>query len=612
VETSRLWARKVAEIDPKWVEEVVPYLCRSKFHSPYWNDQQGAVYGLEDVVLGGLSLIEGRRVFFGRVNPKAAFEVFVREALIEGKMRGKNPVLENLAFVKEEIFSAEHKLRRVGYLWDEASAYDFFFERLPAEINTAKGFLDFTAEPTQMEKLKVRFHDLVWEEGIEDRLRLFPDVVEHGERAWPVSYVSDLEAEDDGLTFEVGIDDLLKFPAYLPSWGVPGILRERVELLIRSLPKDWRRECQPIGERVEKFISQWEGWQPQISLIESLSEFLQEELKREVSGFDEEKLPKHLSPSIRVLDEKGKVMDFGKDANQIRENLAAVLRARREAAANEEWEMTGGEVWSFGDLPIEAEGGVFPALVDEGESVGMRAFLDIAEASESHRAGVVRLFFLEHADHGNYVRKNFPLQMGGRLMLPLLTNETLEDWLRVSAEGAWGEMPRNEEKFVERSGEAKGEWFACAEKVAQAVEGVAEADGRVREWMERNRNDHHLAEVVHQLKEQRDWLLRAGFGWKAGFERMKRYQRYFHGMEERISRLESHPIIRDEEKQDQFLPLWEEWLDLWQARPEVVNVWEIGWMLEEWRLQLFAPGVPHIGKVSAKRIEKLLEARRSA
>jgi len=123
VETSRLWARKVAEIDPKWVEEVVPHLCRSKLHSPYWNEQQGAVYGLEDVILGGLSIVEGRRVFFGRVNPKAAFEVFVREALVDGKMRGKHAVLQNFRWVKREIFKAERKLRRVGYLWDEVSAY---------------------------------------------------------------------------------------------------------------------------------------------------------------------------------------------------------------------------------------------------------------------------------------------------------------------------------------------------------------------------------------------------------------------------------------------------------------------------------------------------------
>jgi len=167
-------------------------------------------------------------------------------------------------------------------------------------------------------------------------------------------------------------------------------------------------------------------------------------------------------------------------------------------------------------------------------------------------------------------------------------------------------MARSQETFEEASQLGKGEWYAKAQEVVEAVEALAGADGRVREWMEKNREDRHLGEVVRQLEEQRDWLLRPGFGWKAGFERMKRYQRFFYGMEERIRRLETQPLIRDEEKQDQFIPLWDEWLVQWHQRPEAVRLWEVGWLLEEWRLQLFAPGVPHFGKVSAKRIEKAL------
>ena len=607
VETSRLWARKIAEIDPRWVEEVVGHLCRSKYHSPYWNEQQGAVYGREDVVLGGLTVVEGRRVFFGRVSPKAAFEVFVQEALVEGKMRGNHLILQNLQWVKQEIFKAERKLRRVGYLWNETAAYDFFFERLPATIHTAKAFYQFTEKPEQVQKLMVKFSDLIWEEEIQDRLRLFPDEVEHGGRKWSVSYISDPEAEDDGLTFEVAIDDLPKFPDYLAEWGVSGILEEKVELFIRTLPKDWRRECQPIAEKVSGFLSEWENWEPQVHLEEAILEFLREKIgSQSIEGMDESRLPECLRPKIRVRDEKGQVLAFGVNVREIKESLAGLLRSRREAAANEEWEMTGGEIWSFGELPEQAEPGVYPALVDEQQSVGMRAFLDFEEAEESHRAGVVRLFLLEHAEHGHYLRKNFPMKMAGRFLLPLLPEESLEDFIRVSAQGAMKVMARSQESFEEASQLGKGEWYAKAQEVVEAVEALAGADGRVREWMEKNREDRHLGEVVRQLEEQRDWLLRPGFGWKAGFERMKRYQRFFYGMEERIRRLETQPLIRDEEKQDQFIPLWDEWLVQWHQRPEAVRLWEVGWLLEEWRLQLFAPGVPHFGKVSAKRIEKAL------
>lgn len=606
VETSRLWARKVAEIDPQWVEEVVPHLCRSRFHSPYWNEQQGAVYGIEDVLLGGLSVVEGRRVFFGRVNPKAAFEVFVREALVDGKMRGKSAVIQNLRVVKQQILGAEQKLRRIGFLWNEEAAYDFFFERLPSDINTTKGFFNYTNDAATRELLMVRFSDLIWEDGIEEKLRLFPDVVEHGERKWPVRYISDLEAEDDGLTFEVEIGELLKFPDYLASWGVPGLLEDRVELLIRSLPKDWRRLCQPISEKVQGFIEEWKNWEPQEFLEDAILSYLVKCTGREIEGIEPGRLPHHLRPRVRVRDDEGDVIAFGEDVHLIKDQLAEVLRSRKEAAANETWEMTGGEVWSFGEVPEQADG-IFPGLVDEGLTVGMRAFLEKEEAAESHRAGVIRLFILEHFEHGNYVRKNFPLKMSGKLMLPFLPDETADDFLRVSVEGAFGKIPRSEETYLTLSPKAKGEWFSKAQEIAAAVEGMADADGRVRDWMDRHRSHRHVGEVVHQLEEQRAWLLRAGFSWKAGFDRMRRYQRYFFGMEERIARLESQPLMRDEEKQDQFLPLWEDWMEQWSATPGAARLWSIGWMLEEWRLQLFSPGVPHLGKVSAKRIKNALD-----
>ncbi|MGE9267224.1 MAG: ATP-dependent RNA helicase HrpA, partial [Verrucomicrobiales bacterium] len=616
VETSRLWARKVAEIDPRWVEEVVPHLCRRRYHSPIWDEQQGAVYGKEDVMLGGLSLVEGRRCYFGKVNPKGAHEVFVREALVEGRMRGKVACVDRLREVRAEVESAERKLRRVGYLWHEESLYDFFFERVPVGVDTTKGFLDWLRREGNEERLMIRFSDVVWEEGVEESLRLFPDEVWQGERAWPVVYVSDPEAVDDGLVFEVGIEELEDFPAGLNSWGVPGILAERVELLIRSLPKDWRKLCQPVAATVEAFLVEWADWEAQGTLEAAVLDFLRERTGAEIDGMAPERLPRHLRPQLRVRDEKGREMALGEDAEELRERLAEELRARREAAANEEWEMTGGEVWSFGEVPVEtAEGGVFPALVDEGETVGMRAFLDRAEAVESHRAGVVRLFLLAHEDHGHYVKKNFPFGMGGKLMLPLLPEETREDFRRVAAEGALeggnGDLPRDEEGFLLASERAKGEWYECGRRLAEALEALSESDAKVRAWMEENRGDRHLDEVVRDFEEEREWLLGGDFAWRAGYARLSRYQRYFQGMEERMRRLREQPLVRDEEKRDRFLPLWDDWFARWQAEPASARLREIGWLLAEWRLEVFAPGVPRSGaKISEKIIGKALDSLR--
>ena len=137
-----------------------------------------------------------------------------------------------------------------------------------------------------------------------------------------MNYVSDLDADDDGLTFEVGIDELAIFPDYLPSWGVPGILEDRVELLIRSLPKDWRRECQPVAEKVSGFISAWENWEPQGHLEEALLEYLREKVGRDsLEGLEPNRLPQHLRPKLRVRNERDEVMAFGEDVWAIKKKV---------------------------------------------------------------------------------------------------------------------------------------------------------------------------------------------------------------------------------------------------------------------------------------------------
>ena len=620
VETSRLWARKVAEISPFWVEEVAPQLCRSRFHSPAWDEQQGAVYGIETVQCGGLTLIPERRVHFGRVDPRAAHEVFIREAILGEGIRSRCPYKDQLRVVQQEVERAEHKLRRVGGLWSDEGAFDFFFERIPAEISTAKAFHRWRLSDRNEERLMIRLADVVWEE-IADELALFPDHVEYEGRSYRVVYRSDPEAPDDGITFEIGIDELTLFPAHLVSWGVPGILEERVELLIRSLSKWQRQSCFPIAESVEDFLALWQGWEPRCELTSALADFLSERSGHSIAegDFNCGRLPSQLQPRLRVYGEKGEELALGDDVQVLRDGLAGILRERRENAANLEWEMTGGEVWSFGEVPLEVSssggeedresGSVYPGLVDEGESVGMRAFLEVDEAEESHRAGCVRLFLLEQSEQVDFVRRKFPMGPSSRLYVSARgTGEDLvENLMRCAAEGAMGEMARTGEGFARVSAGGKERLFECARIACEGLEQAVESYHRISEWMESNRQDQHLGEVVEDLDEEMSWLWQAGFAWKAGFSRMKRYQRYFFGMEERLSRLESQPLVRDEEKRKRFMPLWQRWIARWTEYPEAVRFWKIGWMLEELRLAQFAPSQPREIRVSEKRIARALD-----
>jgi ATP-dependent helicase HrpA len=497
----------------------------------------------------------------------------------------------------------------VGGLWSDEGAYDFLVKRLPVEVATTKDFHRWRLKEGNEEQLMISLRDVVWEE-IWDELALFPDEVWHQEKPHRVVYHSEPGAADDGLCFEVPIDVLSVFPDYLPGWGVPGIFAERVELLMRSLPKDQRTACFPIADAVEGFLAEWEGWEPNKDLLAALAEFLSARSGHliEAEMFDPLRLPDELRPKLRVVGEDGKVYGIGEDVQAAKDQLAGVLRQRREESANLEWETTGGTYWSFGELPVEAEG-AYPALVDEGEAVGTRAFLDPREATESHRAGCVRLFLLDQAEQAEFVRKRFPLGPGVKLSLGLLGGPQLkEDLLRVAGEGAMGVLPRDRDTFERAAAEGKGRLYECAQTIAGELEVVTEIQSELRQWLDEHRADRHLSEVVEDLEEQLLWLLGPGFAWRAGYGRMKRYGRYLHGIRERLERLESRPLIRDEEKRDQFRPLWERWIVTWQQSPEAARWWEAGWMLEEWRLQLFAPGQGRETKVSAKRIESLLES----
>ncbi|MEM9079380.1 MAG: DUF3418 domain-containing protein [Verrucomicrobiota bacterium] len=618
VETTRLWARKVAELDPQWVEEVAPHLCRKRYHSPEWDEVQGSVYGKEDVVLGGLPVVRNRRVFYGRVNPKAAHEVFVREAILEGRLfagqAGGTPTLplQRLAAVRAELAAAERKLRRVGGLWMEEYAFDFYFSRVPVEVATRKAFLSFLGREGNGEKLMIRLSDVVWEEGIAEELKLFPDVVVHAEREWRVEYVCDVEAEDDGIVFEIELRDLPYFPNYLGSWVVPGLLEERVELLIRSLPKEWRNRFVPMKETVGRFLEEWSGWEPQQGLLEALGEFLTKECGVEIHGemFEEDRLPKCLQAGYRVRDEKGKELGFAEEVQELKDRLAGLLRERREERANEEWAMTGGTYWSFGDLPREVDG-VFPALVDEGETVGTRAFLEEAEAAESHRGGCVRLFWLDHeAMLRGFIKKGV---VPGFAKLTLGSGQGVgldEQVVRGAVEGALrkltGELPRTAEEFVEASEKARGWVLDLARDYGRELERCANCYEEFRRWLGVKESDKVFNDTLADLREQLEWLARDGFAWRAGSVRLGRYGRYFDGMAERIKRMEALPLSKDEEKRRQIDTYWVEWFDRWKEYPEATRWWPVGWMLEEWRLQLFAPGVPRLVKVREREIEAAL------
>ena len=646
VETSKIFARKVAKIEPKWLEELVPWACRSHYHSPYWNAQQGTVYGKENVVLSGLFLATDRDCYYGRVNPKDAHLTFVSEAIVAGvpphplyetldddewkaPLRGNMPFLKEFNDVKSEILLLEHKLRRIGHYWQEKAAVEFYFERIPGHIHSAKEFHQWRKQDGNEKKLIPRLPDLIWQEP--EGAELFPDTITHGEQHYQIYYRTDFGARDDGVTIAIHIDQLAAFPDHLISWGIPGLYADRAETMIRSLQKDFRTACHPVKDTAWKFAEEWHEWQPNQSMEQALAAFLAKEtnldhltledllgVKWDIARqHQEQRMPEEWKPKIWVFDDANKELAFGDNITEIRKQLEPLLTRRLRDLANEQWRMSGATYWDFGDLieiPKKADG-FYPALVDEKTTVGLQAFLSPHQADYSHRAGCIRFFRLLHPDRVQYLEKHLPLDLNVKLSLGLITSEQgkfLSDFINIAIEGALGHpLPRNPTNFHLASEQARGDLHNTAAELSESFAKLIESLQIITGWCESNVNHRHYSQVVEDIKDQKLFLLQRFMMKQFDHHHLSQLYKYFYGIEERIEKIDTQPFIREEERMNLFQPYWDIWFKEWRNSklPKKHDLHALGVLLENWRMHLFAPGTSKIEntKISRKNVDSAFE-----
>jgi ATP-dependent helicase HrpA len=612
VETTRLWARRVAKIDPQWVELVAPHLCKSKYGEAYWDENQGAVYGKETVICGGLPVVAGRRIHYGRVDPRAARSVFLREGIIGNGLRKRCRFLDHVGEMRAEIEAIEQKLRRPGGLWSDEAVLRFYEERIPEEINTAAAFHKWLEKHEDLLMLGVA--DVVDEDLEYLGLAGFPDSILHQGEEYSLYYHAKTGERDDGVTLGVHVDQLPKLPDWLPGWGVDGNLAERAELLLRSLPKDYRRVCQPISPVAEGFAELWKFAPKDRPIFQALSEYARERTGAHVpiTEYEPAKLPPELVTKIWVCDDEGGELAMGEDVAVLKLQLAERMRVRFEAAANLDIERKGIHSWDGESLPerVETPGGsAFPALVDEGTTVGVRAFTSAAEAVQSHRAGGARLLVLAHPEQVVHLRKKFPLGMMAKVELPRLGvgGTSLEELILLAAEGAGGRVfPRSPDEFRKCAEAARGAWYDSAQVIGSAVDGIFQFLPDIQKWLAENRENRNLGEIADDIEEQLAWLFRKNFAWRAGFTGLREYPRRLKAIRSRLGRLSSLPIVKDLEKMERFRRLWVPWYQRWEDDREAPETWSGGWELEEFRISLFAPDIPLLWKVSEKRIAESL------
>ncbi len=611
VDTSRLWARRVAMIDPAWLETVVPHLCRYRYHSAKWDRKQGAVYAKEVVMFGPLAIVDDRPVHYGRIDPNASWDIFIKEGLLGNGLQRKPKCLRRIDSLRDKVSDIEQKLRRVGGIWSEEKVVEFFEAKVPKEVYTAKTFNKW--ERANESELIPEMQDVMYDDvaDIEWELAKYPSVLRDSEQEYSLYYKVAHGEPDDGVTIGVHIDQLLDMNESLPGWGVEGMLEERVFLLIRSLPKGQRVACNPAGATAKEFVSYVMDARlfGQGDLLEMLGTYLTERTGVTIDRpmFDEEKFPEELRTKIWVCDDDGNELAMGKSVHELQHRLSKILDVRFERESGAEWEWTEMQGWDCGELPeyIEIRGKyAYPALVDEGNTLGVKVYLTEWEAQRSHRAGCIRMFLLDHMDHVKYVMKNMPVSIELKLHLPHLgAGLDQSELLHCAVEGVFGDiLPRTAEDYHYLSNDGRGYLFECLETVGKRLEEVIELSREVENFLEQKKDDQHLGEIIFDLRGQLDWLLRKGFLKQVGWKGLEMYPIYFRGILERIKRLSSLPIIKDLEKMDLVLAYLLPWEEKWKANKDDGSLIDLGHLLERYRLLHLAPNVPGRGAVSEKQL----------
>ena len=622
VETSRLWARQNAAIKPEWAEQLGAHLVKRTYSEPHWSKKRASVMAYERVTLYGVPLVADRPVAYGKVDAALSRELFIRHALVYGEWSSRHKFLETNRRLLEEAEELEHRARRRGIVVDEHTLFDFYDARVGADVVSGAHFDQWWKHERQRNGRLLTFdpamltHDTVEEIRESD----YPEQWEGEGLTFPISYHFEPGSLDDGLTIDVPVATLNRVEADDFSWNVPGLRVELVTSLIRSLPKNLRVSFVPAPDRAREFLAAIPpGEEP---LLDALERWCRSTTGVVVprEAWDWAKVPEHLRPTYRVVDDAGREQARGKDLEALKEPLRPKFaEAIAEVASDSGLARTGEASWvfetidpSFTQKRAGHEVQVFPALVDEGATVGLQVFGSAEEQEARHRLGVRRLLLLQ-------------LDSPVKRVLDGLTNveklglagspypsvaELLEDCRAAVVGDVVDARPavRDEGAYRALRAEAARDQEAHLRAVMGEVIRVLDAWRRAEKALG-GRADLPLLPALTDMRAQLGRLVHRGFVGEAGAAQLRRYPVYLAALEQRHERLPGQ-VNRDRQLMDQAADLQEAYLHQVEAqpagRPPGARLRQVRWMLEEYRVSLWAQqlGTPY--PVSDQRIRRSL------
>ncbi|HTN23633.1 MAG TPA: ATP-dependent RNA helicase HrpA, partial [Solirubrobacteraceae bacterium] len=612
VETARLYGRVAAQIKPEWIESLAAHLLTRTYSEPRWDRKRGSVVATERATLYGLPVVAGRRVCFGPIDPVASRELFIRHALVAGEWNTQHRFVERNAHLLEELEELEHRVRRRDLVPTEEQIFAFYDARVADCVVSAAHFDRWWKHARRDEPELLTFtREALLGRATADLLdpAALPDAWRQGEETLALSYRFAPGSDDDGVTVHIPLKVLPGLRADGFDWLVPGLRTELVTALIRSLPKDLRRPLVPIPDVAAEIVAHLQPRRG--TLRDAVARELEHlrGLRVDPALLDPQKLPAYLRVTFRVEDDDGTIVAAGEDLAALREQVRPRLRAEL-AAATASIERSGLREWTIGDLPRFAElpgtGSAvraYPALVDEGSSVAVRALETPAAQLGAMRTGTRRLLLLTIASPLRGVQRG--LSTSAALTLAGAPHEgVLDDLLAATLDALVAEAGG---PAWDAAGWAALRAYVAARLptrtavVALQVVDVLDAARELRIRLDAIGADPALQPARLDVATQLGGLVFPGFVTASGVDRLPDVARYLRAAARRLERLPD-AVAADRDK----LAAIRELEAAYRSRPGAPR--EIAWMLQELRVSQFAQGLGVQGQVSAKRIRRALQA----
>ena len=619
VETARLYGRMAARIQPEAVERVAGHLVQRSYSEPHWDAQRGTTMAYERVTLYGLPLVPRRRVNYAQIEPALAHDLFIRHALVEGDWQTRHHFFRDNARLRDELAEIEERARRRDLLVGDDEIYAFYDARVPAEVISARHFDGWWKKQRHRtpELLTLTRDDLLRTEADADQ----PDAWRAGDLSLPLSYRFEPGAIDDGVTVHVPVEVLTRLDGDEFAWQVPALREELITALIRSLPKDLRRNFVPAPDTARAVLAELHPEQE--PLLDSLQRALQRRtgVLVPIDAFDLDKLPPHLRVTFAVESADGTEVARGKDLESLQEQLAgSVRRAVAEAVAGD-LERTGLRDWpdDLDALPRAVErssGGHtvrgFPALTDAGAAVDVRVFATEVEQNAAMRPGTRRLLRLAVPSPAKTVERQ--INPRTRLMLGTNPDGSLGALLDDCADAAVDTLATTPVW-------TRADFAVLRENVAKAlVPTTLDIVGRVEKVLSAAHEvelglpatpSATQADAITDIREQLARLLPNGFVTATGAARLADLTRYLTAIARRLDRL-PHGVAADRDRMLRVHAVQDAYDDLVRAlshaRADADDVRDIGRQIEELRVSLWAQQLGTPRPVSEQRIYRAIDA----